>query len=93
MPVLDAAALDPAARSILVDAFDALCRSDLKPFARLGADATRAAIDAAFERALDLPTLRPVREMVGREPVVCLRPLGRRQEAMTPLTAAVGEAL
>ncbi|MBI4337121.1 MAG: hypothetical protein HY683_04740 [Chloroflexi bacterium] len=75
MLVLDTGALTEAQRAALVAAYDRLCQAPLLPFPQMAGDPTRQAIDEAIAGALGLPDLAPLRHMLAREPVVCLRPL------------------
>lgn len=75
MPVLDARALTPAQKQRLVNAYDGLCQQTLLPFPQMAQDPTRRAIDEAIAQALGLPDFTTLRELLAREPVVCLRPL------------------
>jgi hypothetical protein len=60
----------------LSSAFDELSSEPLLPFAAMDQDRTRARIDSAISRALSLPDLDVVREMLAREPVISLRHIG-----------------
>lgn len=73
--VLDLATLSPSEVTTLVDAYDELQHETLLPLPQMAHDDTRAKIDAAFERALQLPSLEVLRQALAREPVVCAAPL------------------
>ncbi len=75
MPVLDVRTLTPFQLQSLVAAYDALCQQPLLPFPQMAQDPTRRAIDDAISGALGLPDLSVLREMLAREPVVCLKSL------------------
>ena len=45
------------------------------PFLHMAADPTRKRIDAAIADALELPDFGVLRELLAREPVVCLKAL------------------
>jgi hypothetical protein len=75
-PVLDVRALPSKAVGALAADFDRLCKVQLSSISAVASDFGRAAIDASFTRALGLPVLDPIRDMLGREPVVTLAPLG-----------------
>ncbi|MDP3062918.1 MAG: hypothetical protein Q8O40_06885 [Chloroflexota bacterium] len=75
MPVLDIAGLGALQKQTLVDAYDRLCSQPLLPFPQMAGDPVRRAIDEAVTQALSLPDVTPLRELLGREPVVCLQPI------------------
>lgn len=75
MPVLDVRAITPEQRQVLIEAYDALSDQTLLPFPEMATDPMRGAIDAAVAKALGLPDISVLRTLLGREPVVCLRPL------------------
>ena len=75
MPVLDIRALSGQQKIAVSDAYDRLCREELLPFPQMAQDPVRAQMDDAISQALGLPDLRPLRELLAREPVVCLKPL------------------
>ncbi|HRX71094.1 MAG TPA: hypothetical protein P5329_07965, partial [Candidatus Competibacteraceae bacterium] len=68
MPVLDVRALSDAQAARLAAAYDALCDRELQALAKLNIDPVRQAIDEALCQALNLPDLKPVREMLAQEP-------------------------
>jgi len=72
MPVLDVRALGDRARGRLAEAFDQIADKALLPFPELAGDPTRAAIDSALADALKLPDMGPLRELLAREPILCL---------------------
>ena len=75
MPVLDVEALSADQRRALADAYDLLCREPLLPFPEMAQDSTRQLIDDAICQVLGLPDVSPLRQLLAREPIVCLRPL------------------
>jgi len=75
MPVLDVNSLSVAQLRALAQAYDYLCSQELLPFPHMDRDPVRRQIDQAISQALGLPDLSVLREMLAREPVVCLRPL------------------
>ncbi|MCH7697625.1 MAG: N-6 DNA methylase [Chloroflexi bacterium] len=75
MPVLDVVSLSPKQRDALAKAYDNVCKGALLPFPEMHLDPVRKAADDAISAALGLPDLSPLREMLAREPVVCLEPL------------------
>lgn len=75
MPVLDVAGLSEGQLQAFAAAFDDVAGDDLLPFPKMAEDAARRRIDEAVAAALDLPDLAVHRELLGREPVVCLEPL------------------
>ncbi len=68
MPVLDVRALNAKQVKRLAKAYDALCGRELQALAELNVDPVRRAIDEVLSKALDLPDLAPLREMLAREP-------------------------
>jgi hypothetical protein len=75
MPVLDVRALPGKALARLAQAFDDLGGRELMALAKLDADPTRAAIDAALSVALGLPDFAPLRQLLAREPGLTGKPL------------------
>jgi hypothetical protein len=70
LPVLDVTALSDSALNTLSKAFDSLASATLLPFSQMGTDRARAAIDNALSSAIGIADLTPLRDMLGREPVV-----------------------
>jgi len=68
MPVLDVRSLPDEAITQLAKAYDRICDKELLALARLDADPVRAEIDAALSAALDLPDMKPLRQLLAREP-------------------------
>ncbi len=68
MPVLDVRALATEPLSKLADAYDRLCGEELKALAKLDNDSVRAEIDAALSLHLGLPEMKPLRQLLAREP-------------------------
>lgn len=75
MPVVDVGALSATQRQELADAYDRLCQQPLLPFPQMACDPVRAAIDTAVAQALGLPDFGILRDLLAREPIVCLQPL------------------
>ncbi|MEZ4525320.1 MAG: hypothetical protein R2941_05300 [Desulfobacterales bacterium] len=50
------------------ETYDAVCEKELMPLARLDKDPVRAEIDAALSAAMGLPDLKPLRQLLAREP-------------------------
>lgn len=75
LPVIDLGALTPDQLTVLASAYDEVCRENMQPFPQMAADPVRARIDAAVAEALGLPDFSVLREMLAREPVVCLQRL------------------
>jgi hypothetical protein len=75
MPVLDVASLPTPVVATLASAFDRLATQELLPFPMIDRDPVRKEIDSVFSSALGLPELAKVREMLSREPIVCLKSL------------------
>ncbi len=68
MPVLDVRALPDEVVTQFAKAYDAVCEKELMPLARLDADPVRAEIDKALSDALGLPDMKPLRQLLAREP-------------------------
>jgi len=59
----------------LVGAYNTLSKQPLLPFPKIADDPVRKVMDAAVSKALGLPDLSVLRNLLGQEPVVCLRAL------------------
>jgi hypothetical protein len=68
MPVLDVSKLEDGIISQLAEAYDRICEKELKALAKLNVDPVRAEIDDALSFALGLPDMKPLRELLAREP-------------------------
>ncbi|MGE0086355.1 MAG: N-6 DNA methylase [Desulfococcaceae bacterium] len=68
MSVLDVRSLPDKVITQLAEAYDAICNKELKALAGLDADPVRAEIDDALSRALGLPDIKPLRQLLAREP-------------------------
>lgn len=75
LPVLDVGKLTQVQKAQMVGAYDRLSQEGLLPFPEMAQDPVRRAIDEAIAQALGLPEFTVLREMLAREPVVCLKPL------------------
>ncbi len=75
MLVLAVHGLQDEARRKLADAFDRLGDRTVLPFPLMAHDPVREGIDRAVGEVLGLPDQAALRELLGREPVVCLQPL------------------
>lgn len=75
LPVLDLGGLSGGQLAQLAAAYDEVCREGLRPFPEMDRDPVRARIDAAIEKALGLPDFSILRQLLAREPVVCLKRL------------------
>jgi len=75
LPVLDLTALSNQQRQMLADTFDDIRQEPLQPFPAMASDPVRAKIDAAVAQALGLPDFGILRQLLAREPVVCLQRL------------------
>jgi hypothetical protein len=73
MPTLDVEALDSEMLTVLVAKYDEISTRGLDPVSNLNLDATRREIDEAFMSALAIPDVRPVADLLAREPVVSNR--------------------
>jgi len=72
MPVLDVRRIAAKKKARLARSFDELARRHLEPFPNMVEDKTRIRIDTAIADVLGLPDLSVLREMLAREPIVCL---------------------
>jgi hypothetical protein len=75
MSVLNVHALGVDQIKYLVDAYNTLSKQTLLPFPKMANDPVRKAIDAAVSKALSLPDLSVLRNLLAQEPVVCLQAL------------------
>lgn len=75
MPVLDSGSLTEDQLGALEAVYDRICLDPMLPLPQMASDPTRAEIDSALAGALHIPDLAPLRDMLAREPVVCLRRL------------------
>jgi len=75
MPVLDVTALAPERLQAMADSYDRLCERPLLPFPQMNVDAVRVEIDTVIASSLGLPDVGGLRQLLAREPVVCLEPL------------------
>jgi hypothetical protein len=75
MPVLDVLGLTDKQRRGLAQAYDRLSESTILPLPRMDSDPVRQEIDAVIRKTLRLPDFSVLRQMLAREPVVCLRAL------------------
>lgn len=78
MPVLDVRKLSASRLDALANAYDDLASKKLNPIAELDHDSTRHAIDAALAKALGLPDVGPLRELLAREPGLSARDIGKQ---------------
>jgi hypothetical protein len=75
MPVLDVRVLGADQMKYLVSAYNTLSKQPLLPFPKMANDPVRKAMDATISKALGLPDLSVLRNLLEQEPVVCLRAL------------------
>jgi len=75
LPVLAVTNLGVNHLKALADTYDKLCREELLPFPYMANDPIRDAIDKIITNVLGLPDISILREMLAREPVVCLKAL------------------
>lgn len=75
MPVLNVRVLNDDQMLALTSAYDRLSQATLLPFPEMAHDITRQQIDTVVAQVLGFPDFSILRELLGREPVVCLRPL------------------
>ncbi len=81
MPVLDVRTLSPEQLAALETDYDALSCQELAPLAQLRTDPVRCNIDAAISRALSIPDLQPIRELLEREPGLTSKEIAPRNSA------------
>jgi hypothetical protein len=72
MPVLDLTKIGVPQLKKLAGAYDDLAGKNVQPLLAMGTDSVRAAMDKAIAQALNLPDLSGLRQLLGREPVICL---------------------
>jgi hypothetical protein len=87
MPVLDVRQLSPQTLNLLADAYDALCQQELKALAKLDDDPVRAEIDGALSKALGLPDMKKLRELLAREPGLTGKPVLTPRQKQAALLA------
>lgn len=75
MPVLDVRKLDEVQLKSLSTAYDELSTEPLMALAKLNIDPVRRRIDEAIGYALDLPDLKPLRDLLAREPGLTGQPI------------------
>ena len=68
MPVLDVTTLSDQQLDELAKAYDDLSSKELRALAQLDHDPIRSQIDEAISKAVTLPNLAPIRELLAREP-------------------------
>jgi hypothetical protein len=69
----------------LSKAYDKFCNEEILPFPHMAHDPVRKAIDDAISTILGLPDITVLREMLAREPVVCLKNIGIAAAPTLPL--------
>ena len=75
MPVLDVDSLTTSQLDALASAYDDAATHELRPLAEIMYDDTRIMLDSAIATTCQLPDIRILREMLGREPLVTLQPM------------------
>ena len=78
MPVLDVRAFSSKQLTTLEALYDSLSREELQPLARLKTDSVRCEIDAGISRALNIPELAFIRELLEREPGLTAKDIAPR---------------
>lgn len=68
MSVLDVRRLSTSKLKKLAEKYDSLAQQSLKPLAQVDCDPVRIEIDDAISKALGLPSLGVLRELLVREP-------------------------
>jgi hypothetical protein len=72
LPVLDLRTLSSEQEEKLVQAYNRLAKSELRPLPEMDMDEIRAEIDRTIADALGLPDFSVLRKLLAREPVVCM---------------------
>ena len=80
MPVLDVRNLPADALSRLAEDYDRLGHLELQALAKLNVDPVRAEIDAALSATLGLPDMKPLRDLLAREPGLTGKGLSAKPE-------------
>ena len=75
MPVLDVLNITDFQLNALATGYDNLCQQELRPFQNINQDPVRSEIDQIIGDTCGLPDVTPLRNMLAREPIVCLNPL------------------
>jgi hypothetical protein len=75
MPVLDLSSLASGQIIQMADAYDKLATDSLSPLPLMAEDPVRQEIDNAISKVLNLPDFSVLRELLSREPVICLKRL------------------
>ena len=75
MPVLDVLSISNSQLDALAQGYDRLCQQDLRPFQNMNDDPVRSEIDQVVSNTCGLPDVTPLRNMLAREPIMCLNPL------------------
>lgn len=75
MPVLDVLNITDIQLDALANGYDNLCQQELRPFQNMDQDPVRSEVDRVIGSTCGLPDVTPVRNMLAREPIVCLNPL------------------
>lgn len=81
MPVLDVHSLPAKQINSLAKAYDNISKKDLEALCKLDVDPVREAIDGAISSALGLPDLKPLRELLSREPGLSGKEISPRETA------------
>ena len=93
MPVLDVRTLSDETLTKLAFAYDTLCNKELMALGKLGKDPVRAAIDDALSMALGLPDIKPLRQLLSREPGLTGVGLSRKPDQQSLLPDADTESV
>ena len=75
LPVVDLRAFSTNTLNDLSDLWDDVAPKELLPLPRMADDKTRVQIDQGLSQILNLADVSQLREMLGREPVITLKPL------------------
>jgi len=85
LPVLSVVDLKAKQLKALSTTYDKFCNEELLPFPHMAHDPVRKAIDESIATTLGLPDITVLREMLAREPVVCLKNIGTTPAPRLPL--------
>lgn len=80
MPILNILALSKKDLARLDEVYNEVGGTELKPFAYIASDDTRAMIDSAFAQLLVVPSLRPFAQALSREPIITNSPVAPETE-------------
>jgi hypothetical protein len=85
LPVLAVDSLKVKQLKALSATYDKFCNEEILPFPHMAHDPIRKAIDDEIVAILGLPDITVLREMLAREPVICLKNIGAAAAPTLPL--------